>query len=318
MHIPDGFIDARTAVLSGIFSATGLAVALARVRATLPPRRVPLLGLAAAFIFAAQMLNFPVAGGTSGHLIGGVLAAVLLGPSAAVVVISAVLVLQCFVFTDGGITALGANIFNMALVAPVAGYWIYRAIQRLAGKTGSAWLPAIAVAAWCSTVLAAISCAGQLAMSGTAGWRAAFPAMAGVHALIGIGEALITTLILAAVKRARPELLDETAQPHLLPRAGELIGFGLLIAAGLVIFIAPFACRWPDGLEKITAQLGFEHRAAKPLLASPFADYSIPGIASEKFSTIIAGIAGTLAVFLLVWALARTLKVKNSKPETEG
>jgi cobalt/nickel transport system permease protein len=280
---------------------------------------VPLLGLAAAFIFAAQMLNFPVAAGTSGHLIGGVLAAVLLGPAAAVVVISAVLVLQCFAFTDGGVTALGANIFNMALVAPVAGWWIYRAAGGLTKRHDTISLAAVAFAAWCSTVLAAMCCAGQLAMSGTIAWRAAFPAMTGVHALIGIGEAFITVLILSAVRRARPELLDATTQPHLQPRLFEFAGFGLFITLGMVVFIAPFACPWPDGLEKIAARLGFEHRAADAsLLASPFADYSIPGIASKSFSTIVAGLAGTLAVFLLVWSLARAVKTKCQKPEVKS
>ena len=124
MHIPDGFLDARTAVATGVLATAGLGLALAGVRRTVPPRRIPLIGLAAAFVFAAQMLNFPVAGGTSGHLIGAVLAAVLLGPSAAVLVMSAVLILQCLMFADGGVTALGANLFSMALVAPAVGYGI--------------------------------------------------------------------------------------------------------------------------------------------------------------------------------------------------
>ena len=121
MHIPDGFLDAKVAVTTGVLATAGLGFALRQARRTLPPRRVPLLGLAAAFIFAAQMLNFPVAGGTSGHMIGAVLAAVLLSPSAAVIVLSAVLIVQCLVFADGGLSALGANIFNMGIVGGVGG-----------------------------------------------------------------------------------------------------------------------------------------------------------------------------------------------------
>ncbi|MDR7465106.1 MAG: energy-coupling factor ABC transporter permease, partial [Armatimonadota bacterium] len=128
MHIPDGFLDTPTAIAGGVLAAAGLGLALRTVRRTLPHRAVPLVGVAAAFIFAAQMLNFPVAGGTSGHLIGAVLAAVLLGPSAAVLVMSSVLILQAFLFADGGITALGANIFNMALVASLLGYALYRGV----------------------------------------------------------------------------------------------------------------------------------------------------------------------------------------------
>src|SRR5512143_477384 len=126
MHIPDGFLDAKTAIATGGLALAGLGVALRQARLSLPPRRVPLLGLSAAFIFAAQMLNFPVAGGTSGHLIGGVLAAVLLGPSAAVLVLTCVLVVQCLMFADGGLLALGANVFNMGLASVVGGYLVYR------------------------------------------------------------------------------------------------------------------------------------------------------------------------------------------------
>src|SRR5512142_1314369 len=190
MHLPDGILDARTSLLCTGAAAAGVGIALREVRAALEPRRMPMIGLAAAFVFAAQMLNFPVAGGTSGHLIGAVLAAVLLGPSAAIVVMSAVVILQCFMFTDGGLTALGANLFNMALLAPVVGYAIYSLIRRIAGDSLRSRLLATAFASWCSTVAAAIACAGELAMSGTAAWAAAFPAMTAVHMLIGIGEAL--------------------------------------------------------------------------------------------------------------------------------
>ena len=152
----------------------GVGAALRSVRRAASARRVPLIGLAAAFVFAAQMLNFPVAGGTSGHLIGAVLVAVLLGPSAAVLAITAVLVVQCFMFADGGVTALGANVFNMAIVAPGVGYALYALVRRAAGDSLRARLLAIAFAAWCSTVVAAIVCAGQLALSGTVAWQRGF------------------------------------------------------------------------------------------------------------------------------------------------
>jgi cobalt/nickel transport system permease protein len=319
VHIPDGFLDARTAVATSVLATAGLGLALAGVRRTVPPRRIPLIGLAAAFVFAAQMLNFPVAGGTSGHLIGAVLAAVLLGPSAAVLVMSAVLILQCLMFADGGVTALGANLFNMALVAPTVGYGVYRLLRRVAGEGLQGRLFATAFAAWCSTVAAAISCAGQLALSGTVPLRVALPAMGGIHLLIGLGEGLITTLVVAAVARARPELLLERTGARLQPRYGELAAQGVLVALGLAIFVAPFASGWPDGLEKVAATLGFEHRAAAaPALAAPLPDYGIPGVGSAALSTIIAGVTGTLVAFGLAWLLASLLTTPRGTSARPG
>ena len=300
MHIPDGFLDAKTALATGVLAVAGLGLALRRVRQSFPPQRIPLLGLAAAFIFAAQMLNFPVAGGTSGHLLGGTLAAVLLGPAAAVVAMSAVLVLQCLLFSDGGVTALGANLFNMAVVAPVVAWAVFRPLQRIAGRGGAA-----ALAAWLSTVIAALVCAGELAWSGRVAWHLVFPAMGGVHALIGLGEALITTLILGAITAARPELLEATAPAH----RRDIIGLGLLVALGLVVLVAPFACPWPDGLERVAARLGFEQHSAQ-LLKAPLAGYAVPGLGWEKLGTLISGVIGTLAVFVAAWAVVRMIGKK--------
>jgi cobalt/nickel transport system permease protein len=320
VHIPDGFIDVKTAVATGAIAAVGLGFALSSVRRTLPPRRVPLLGLSAAFVFAAQMLNFPVAGGTSGHLIGAVLTAVLLGPSAAILVMSAVLILQCFMFADGGVTALGANMFNMALVAPVVGYGVYRLVDRIGGAGLRSRLCATAFASWCSTVAASIACAGQLAWSGTVAWGVAFPAMAGTHMLIAVGEALITTLVVAAVTRMRPELLLERSQSSLQARYRELIAYGLLVSLGLVVFVAPFASHWPDGLRKVAANLGFEQRAARASgLSSLLSDYTVPGIRSAELSIVIAGCLGTVMAFVLAYVLARLLTPQrdpgaNTKP----
>ena len=308
MHIPDGFVDGKTALAAGALAAAGLGVALRNVRRAFPPRRVPLIGLAAAFVFAAQMLNFPVAGGTSGHLIGAVLAAVLLGPSAAVLVMGTVLILQCFMFADGGVTALGANVFNMALVAPGVGYAVFAVVRRIAGESRRSLLLATAFASWCSTVAAAIACAGQLAVSGTVAWGVALPAMAGVHMLIGIGEAVITTLVIAAVAGVRPELLRESAPPEGRPRYAELAAYGLLVSLGLAVFVAPFASGWPDGLERVAAALGFQATATRaPLLAAPLPEYVVPGLGSAVSSTVIAGSVGTLVAFGLAYLLARLL-----------
>jgi cobalt/nickel transport system permease protein len=307
MHIPDGFLDAKAAIATGALAAGGLGAALQQVRRQLPRRKIPLLGLAAAFVFAAQMLNFPIAGGTSGHLVGSVLTGVLLGPGAAVVVLASVLIVQCLLFADGGLTALGANIFNMGLVGGVGGYWIFRAVRAMFAGTRGLVMGA-AFAAWCGTVVAAIFCAGELALSGTAVWPLAFPAMATVHMLIGLGEALITALVLVAITRTRPDLLEPQIGDYTGARYGSFLVFGLLISLGLVLFVAPFACSWPDGLDKVSQALGFESRAAShPVLDSPIPGYHLPGISSAPLATSLAGAIGTIVVFCLAFLLARWL-----------
>jgi cobalt/nickel transport system permease protein len=211
LHIPDGFLDTKTIIATSTLSAVGVTVALHHFKAQDQPSKIPLLGLAGAFVFAAQMLNFPVAGGTSGHLIGAVLTAILLGPSAAVIVITSVLFVQCFLFADGGVLALGANIFNMAIVASLCGYAIYSVIHKIIpGMRGM--IIAAAFASWCSAVIASICCTGELALSGIVPWATAFLAMTSVHAIIGVGEGLITALVLAAVNATRPELLQNESR----------------------------------------------------------------------------------------------------------
>lgn len=315
MHIPDGFLNAQTAVASAAVSVGGLGLALRHVRLRVAPARIPMIGLASAFVFAAQMLNFPVAAGTSGHLIGAVLAAVLLGPASAVLVMSTVLILQCLLFSDGGLTALGANLFNMALVAPVAGYGVYLVIRKMAGGSLRSRLLATAFAAWCSTVVAASSCAVQLAFSGAAHWKLVFPAMTGIHMVIGLGEAIITTMVVAAIARTRPELLSEETIGAGQGTGRNLMVFGLLISLGLVIFISPFASSMPDGLEKVATALGFEHQAAKsPALGAPMPDYSIPAVQSVATGTILAGLVGTVLAFVIAWLLARWLAPEKKSP----
>jgi cobalt/nickel transport system permease protein len=310
MHIPDGFIDGKTAVTTAALATAGLGLALRHVQRELPRQRVPLLGLAAAFLFAAQMVNFPVAGGTSGHLVGGVLVAALLGPSAAVVVLGTVLIVQCFLFADGGVLALGANILNMAILGTVGGYAVYRLVGRLLpGARGQ--VTALAFGGWCSTVLAALGCAGQLAWSGTVAWLPGVTAMAGVHMIIGLGEGLISVLVFLAVVRTRPDLANVTEHSQGVQRWGTLAGYGLLLALGLAVFVAPFACPWPDGLESVAAKLGFDARAVAPRIL-PFApDYQLSGIPWAAGATALAGTVGALLVFGLALLLGRWLVRKQ-------
>jgi cobalt/nickel transport system permease protein len=308
MHIPDGLLDLRTAATTSALSVSGLSLALARLRRGLPRRRIPLMGLAAAFLFAAQMLNFPVAAGTSGHLLGAVLAAVLLGPGAAVVVVTAVLVVQALLFADGGVLALGANVFNMAIVAVLGGYAVFRPLQRLLpGRRGL--LTATAFASWCSVVLTSIVCAAELAWSRVAPWGLVFPAMAGVHMVIGLAEGLIATLVTAAILRTRPDLLDLALRASPAPRASSLrrpLVYGLLAILALVVFGVPLASTRPDGLERVAQALGFDKQAAPALLPTPLADYQLPGVGPAA-AAWAAGLVGVLVVFALAYGLAVAL-----------
>ena len=207
LHIPDGFVSAPVAAAGWVAAAGLIAFAARRAERNLDERAIPLMGVAAAFIFAAQMVNFPVAGGTSGHLLGGALAAILLGPWAAIIVMTAVVALQALLFQDGGLAALGVNTLNMAVLTVLLTWAVYRGLAPLSRLHPV--VPAVAAfaAAWLSVEAAAVATAFQLAVSGTSALAVALPAMIGVHALIGIGEGLITLGALALVRAARPDLL---------------------------------------------------------------------------------------------------------------
>jgi cobalt/nickel transport system permease protein len=323
MHIPDGFLDAKTIVAASVLSAAGIGRALRNVRRTLTPRKVPMMGLAAAFLFVAQMINFPVIGGTSGHLLGAVLVAILLGPDEAVLVMTVVLTVQAFLFADGGVLALGANLFNMAVLAPLAGYAVFRLASRptRSSRTEAGRLAAVAVAAWSSAVLAAIACAGELSLSGAVAWTLGFPAMTAIHMLIGLGEALITVLVLATIVKARPDILPGFTGRARVGEARPLkdvLIYGSLIVAGAAVFVLPFSSRLPDGLEAMAARLGFASRALeKPLVPAPLADYRVPGIGSLSLATALAAILGAVLVFAISFAIARR-KYSRAKSEIPG
>jgi cobalt/nickel transport system permease protein len=207
MHIPDGFLSGGVAAAAAVPALAAVAYGLRVADRDLDDERVPLLGVLAAFIFAVQMLNFPVAGGTSGHLLGATLAAVLVGPWLACVVMTVVLTAQAFVFADGGITALGANVLNMGVLgALLAGYAI-RAGARALPPSREAYLGLVAVASWLAVMAGAAATSVELAVSGTVPLGAALPPMLGVHALIGVGEAAITVAAVGAVLTSRPDLV---------------------------------------------------------------------------------------------------------------
>jgi cobalt/nickel transport system permease protein len=209
MHVPDGFLDAPTSIATGVVAAAGIAVALRGARRELDDRTAPMAGLVATFVFAGQMMNFPVGAGTSGHLLGGALAAVLVGPWSAVLCISVVLLVQGLLIADGGITALGTNITLMALVGVAVGWAVFTLVRRLLPRRPASIATAAAIGALVSVPVAAAVFAGLFAIGGTAPVDSGkvLAAMVGWHVVIGIGEAVITGLVVASVMATRPDLV---------------------------------------------------------------------------------------------------------------
>jgi cobalt/nickel transport system permease protein len=207
MHIPDGFLSHGINAAAFAVSAGACAYGVKRVNRAFGEKEIPLMGVTAAFVFAAQMLNFPVAGGTSGHFLGGVFASVLLGPWAGFMIITLVVVVQCLGFADGGLTALGSNVFNMGIVGALGGYVIFTVVYALFRRSHTGFLVALAVSSWLSIVMGASAAALELAASGTSPLTIALPAMAGIHAVIGVGEAIITVTAVSLILKARPDLV---------------------------------------------------------------------------------------------------------------
>ncbi|HEY4695422.1 MAG TPA: energy-coupling factor ABC transporter permease [Candidatus Hydromicrobium sp.] len=206
MHIPDGFVDLKTAVFTGVISAGSLAAAIYKVKRYFKTKVIALMGVMSALIFALQMINFSIPGGTSGHLLGGALAAIILGPHAGAIVIAVVLIVQAFVFMDGGVTALGANIFNMAIIGVYGSYFIFWLIRKIS-KSKVNFFISTAVASWLSVIAASFFAALELGISGTYAMGVTLKAMVLVHMIIGIGEAIITVAVIVFINKVRPDLI---------------------------------------------------------------------------------------------------------------
>ena len=300
LHVPDGFLTTTVSLVLWALSVLVIAVSLRRVGNDLGERQVPLMGVLAACIFAGQMLNFPVAGGTSGHLVGAALAAILLGPWAGILVLTCVVGIQALIFQDGGLLAMGSNIFNMGVVSVFSAWGVYRLVQVFA--RGARWGLFVGgfASAWISVQVAALSTALQLAASGASPANIAVPAMASVHALIGIGEGLITVGALTFLAATRRDLItnEKTAA------AGRGVwAAGLALAVALAV-VSPLASSDPDGLERVAENIGFLDRAQD----APYtliADYVLPGVLNEALATILAGVIGLTIVFIVAYGVAR-------------
>jgi len=303
LHIPENILSFGVALVCWLITALILSIAISRTNKSLGEKQVPLMGVMAAFIFAAQMINFPILGGTSGHLLGGVLAAILLGPWAGMLVMTAVIAVQALLFQDGGLLAMGANILNMGLITTAIGYGLYRGVAR---SSRTVKLVVSGFAAWLSVVAGALLTSLQIWLSGNAQLQIVVPAMLGVHVLIGIGEALITVAALAFIMQSRPDLLDgssESAKGSL----GWVFAGGLISLA--VVLISPLASNDPDGLERVAGNLGILQNAqASPYQLLP--GYTLPFLGATSISTIIAGGIGVVVVGIVIALLGQGLKAK--------
>ncbi|MFD6533741.1 energy-coupling factor ABC transporter permease [Streptomyces sp. NPDC060184] len=344
MHVPDGFINAPVSVAAGVAAAGAVAVSLRGARRELDERTAPLAGLMAAFIFAVQMLNFPVAAGTSGHLLGGALAAILVGPYTGVLCVTVVLLMQGILFADGGLTALGVNVLDMGVTTTVVAYVVFRLLMRALPRRRSTVTVASFVAALVSVPAAAVVFTLIYWIGGTTDISIGkvFTAMVGVHVLIGIGEAVITAATVGAVLAVRPDLVHGAkgftnplklrvdgrlidaapaapAKPAKAPKpavavasrsARGLLAAGLLTALVLAGFVSYYASSSPDGLEKVAADKGIDRNAKEHASAdSPLADYGVKDVDDARLSGGLAGVIG-VGVTVVVggtvfWAIRR-------------
>ncbi|MEH0525978.1 energy-coupling factor ABC transporter permease [Streptomyces stelliscabiei] len=342
MHVPDGFINAPVSAVAGVVAAGAVAVSLRGARRELDERTAPLAGLVAAFIFAVQMLNFPVAAGTSGHLLGGALAAILVGPYTGILCVSVVLLMQGILFADGGLTALGVNISVMAVVTSVVAYAVFRGLAKVLPRTRRSITVSAFVAALISVPAAAAAFTLVYAIGGTTDVPigSVLTAMVGVHVLIGLGEAAITAATVGAVIAVRPDLVHgargltaplklridgelvdaPAAAPAPVaarsPRTLLLVGLGTsLLLAGVVSF---YASADPDGLEKVAADKGIDAKVEDHAAAdSPLADYGVEGLDNARLAGGLAGVIGvgvTVAAGTGIFWAVRRRRTNDTSP----
>ncbi|MCP3973026.1 MAG: cobalt ABC transporter permease [bacterium] len=328
MHAPDGFLNAGTAIATGVVSVGTVGAALRQTSNHLKDRQVPLAGITAAFIFAAQMFNFPVAAGTTGHLLGAAMAAILLGPTVGALVVTIVIVVQALAFADGGLTALGYNVLNMAIIPAFGGYAVFRLVRRVLPRSASGVIGAAGIASLVSVVFAAMAFSIEWLFGATVPvpFDTVFGAMVGTHSLIGIGEAVIAALVVGSVLAARPDLvhgaqdLDRSELANREPIKVRVVAIaGVLVALFLATVVSQFAAGGPDGLEKVASDTGIiESEQDHALSNSLFAQYATEGVDNESLSLALAGVAGTLITLAVGFGAFYAVRDRSGQPNQDA
>jgi cobalt/nickel transport system permease protein len=324
VHAPDGFVNAGTAAVTGVISAGAVGYSLRQTRRQMQDRQIPLAGITAAFIFAAQMVNFPVAAGTTGHLLGGALAAILLGPSLGAVVVTVVVVVQALVFADGGLTALGLNVLNLAIVPAYGGYAVFRLVRKVLPRSRSGVVVATGIAGGLSVVLAAMAFSLEWLFGASAPvpFDTVFAAMVGVHVVIGIGEGVVSALAVGAVLASRPDLvfgardLDQAQLTNRTPvRARTFVIAALLVTLLVAAVVSQFAVDAPDGLERVAADTGIAATEQPHTFETGwFAEYATDGVRNPTVSLAVAGVAGVLITLLLGLGVVFAIRDRGHGP----
>jgi cobalt/nickel transport system permease protein len=322
MHIPDGFLSGEVCAATGAVAVAAVGYSIYKLRDDVSDRVVPLTGMTAAMVFAGQMVNFPIGLPVSGHLIGGVLAAMLLGPWAGCLALTMVLVVQRFLFSDGGLFTLGANILHMAVIGSIGGYAIVAVVRRFFRKPKVGAIVGSVVAAWVTVVAASALFCLEFRLSHPAGdfeFRNIFAMMVTIHSLIGVGEALITAAVVSYVLTQRPDLIlgQKTDAPDpAMSSVARVVTAGIVLALCIGAFLAPFKSNLDDGLEHVSQVQGFRQLTREAWAF--FADYDKLPLLSGQWqwlSVSVAGVVGTLSVLLLALAFGRAVSPRSNAVE---
>ena len=324
MHIRDGILGPEVCLVTGLVSLAAVGYSLRKLRIDLEDRAVPLTGMLAAVVFAGQMVNFPLIGlPVSGHLLGGVLASVILGPWAGCLAITLVLMVQAVLFNDGGLLSLGANVLNMGVIGSWGGYAIYTTLRKWLGNGPVAALPAAVISAWLSVLAAAamfcieFGCSAgskEFSLSGI------FTLMVLYHALIGVGEALITGTILSFVLSRRPDLIPTPVSSGVVSDVGRFVVAGLMAALAVSAILAPLKSDHPDGLDKVAEMTGIEALSIdrQGLLLDGYELPLFDRLGWSTLATSLAGLLGTVVVFLIAIAIGKAARWNLPSLATDG
>ena len=298
MHVPDGFINAPVSAVAGLISISSIWTATKAANKFLADKLIAIAGMMSALIFVLQMINFPIAAGTSGHLLGGTLAVIVLGPSLGILCVSIVVILQALLFADGGLSALGINILNIAIVTGLIGWLVISNWKKFFGDNSSSIVIGSFVAGMMSVIMSSIAFVVEYFFGGTISVEISrvFSAMVSSHFLIGIGEGIITALIVSLLYKVRPDMLYISREKELSSRAFSIVGLLVLIIFSSVL-ITPLASSSPDGLENVASRFEFESQNNALIILE---DYSIPGVSNNFISVILSGLLGVIAVALIM------------------